>query len=189
MRAFFCLELESQLQQELGKITQALRKVRVKVSWVKLENLHVTVRFLGEIPETLIPKLEAAGRDALLQSGIQKPIECELDEVGAFPSIDQPRVIWVGCSREPEEVGSLVAHLQEKLNLLGFAPEHEQFVTHITLGRVKEEGPSAQTLTQALSSMQPFRYKSRASVLTLMASQLTPQGSIYRPIFRLPFSP
>jgi len=189
MRAFFCLELEPQLQQELDKITQSLRKVRIKASWVKHENLHVTLKFLGEISETLLPNVEAAGRDALLQSRITEAIEWELDRVGAFPSIERPRVVWVGSSHEPEPLSRLTGQLQETLQPLGFASEREGFVTHITLGRVKEEGPGVRALTQALQSIKPFRHAACVRELTLMESQLTPQGSIYKPVFRLPFSP
>ncbi|OGF57655.1 MAG: 2'-5' RNA ligase [Candidatus Fraserbacteria bacterium RBG_16_55_9] len=189
MRAFFCLELESPLQHEIDKITQVLRRARTKVSWVKPENLHVTVKFLGEIPAALVPKLEAAGRDALRESGIQKPVEWELDRVGAFPSLERPRVIWVGCSKEPEALGCLAVNLEVNLDSLGFAPERGHFVTHITLGRVKEEGPGVQDLAQALHSMKPFSHRARASAMTLMESQLTPQGSTYKPVFRLSFTP
>ncbi len=188
MRAFFCLELEALLQQELDHITQELRKTRVRASWVRAENLHVTVKFLGEISETLVPQLSAAGREAILKSGTTQTIEWELDRLGAFPNVERPRVVWVGSSREPEALGQLATQLQEKLQPLGFAPERDHFVTHITLGRVKENGPGVRALTQALRSIQPFCFKARARELTLMESQLTPQGSIYKPVFRLPFS-
>jgi len=188
MRAFFCLELEPQLQQELDRITQILRRLRLRVSWVKRENLHVTVKFLGEVSEMLVAKLEAASRQALRESGTPAAVEWELDRVGAFPSIERPRVVWVGCSTEPETLARIVSLLQEKLAPLGFKPERERFVTHVTLGRVKEEGPETRALTQALQTLRPFRYKASSRALTLMESQLAPQGSIYKPIFRLPFS-
>lgn len=188
MRAFFCLELESHLQQEIDRLTQELRLARAKVSWVKPENLHVTVKFLGEIPDPLTAQLEAAGREALSESGLKPVVEWELDRVGAFPNLERPRVIWVGCSREPEDIGRLVANLHAKLESLGFAAECGHFVAHITLGRVKDEGLGIRTLAQALQSIRPFRHAARVHNLTLMESRLTPQGSIYKPIFRLPFS-
>ncbi len=187
MRAFFCLELDPPLQQELDKITQTLRRVRLKVSWVKPENLHVTMRFLGEISEGLVPKLEAAAREALRESDIPSAVTWELDRVGAFPSVERPRVVWVGSWQEPEMLGRLAIALQEKMEPLGFKPERDRFVTHITLGRVKDEGPVVRALTQALQALTPFRHTACVRDLTLMESQLTPQGSIYRPVFRLSF--
>ena len=188
MRAFFCLEIASHLQQELDKITQLLRRVRVKASWVKPENLHITLKFLGEIRSELVPKLEAAGREALRDASMQSAIEWDLDRVGAFPSAERPRVVWAGSSKEPEAPSHLATSLQEKLEPMGFAPERDRFVTHITLARVKEEGPAVRALTQAMLTLKPFRCVARVDGLTLMESQLTPQGSIYRPLFRLPFS-
>lgn len=188
MRAFFCLELEPELQKELDRIMQILRQTPVKASWVKPENLHVTVKFLGEIDPALVPQLEVVGREALRQSGIHQAIEWQLDRLGAFPSLDRPRVVWVGSSKEPEAVEHLAAHLQGGLQQLGFKLERERFVTHITLGRVKESGPGMQGLAQALRSFAPFSYRARARALTLMESKLDPKGAIYSPIFRLPFS-
>jgi 2'-5' RNA ligase len=188
MRAFFCLELEPQLQRELDQITQALRKTRLRASWVRPENLHVTLIFLGEIRGEMTAKLEAAGREALTESDPPAAITWELDRLGAFPSLERPRVVWVGSSREPDAIPRLVSHLQARLRPLGFAAERGGFVTHVTLARVKETGPAVRALTHALQSVQPFQYQAQTSGLTLMESQLSPQGSAYRPIFRLPFS-
>jgi 2'-5' RNA ligase len=188
MRAFFCLELEPKLKEELDRITQKLRRgAPVKASWVRRENLHVTLKFLGEIEEELVPRLEAAAQEALSRSEITGPVEWELDRLGAFPSVERPRVIWVGPAREPEPLGQLALRLQEALQPLGFEPERDRFVTHITLGRIKERGPSVEPLTRALRSFQPFHHPARADGLTLMESLLTPQGATYTPVFRVPF--
>lgn len=182
------MELESHVQQELDQLIQMLRRVSVKASWVKRENLHVTMKFLGEIHDALVPHLETASREAVRASSISQAIEWELDRVGTFPSLERPRVVWVGSSKEPEALHKLALLLGEKLEAMGFAPERDRFVAHITLSRVKEEGSATQALARALQSLKPFSYPARVDGLTLMESHLTPQGSIYRPIFRLPFS-
>jgi len=188
MRAFFCFELEDELKRRLDEITQRLRRVPVRASWVKVENLHITLRFLGEIDEGLVPQLKGVAEEALAASGLDGALRWELDRLGAFPSVERPRVVWVGSSEEPEGLLRLAAALEESLRPLGFEPERERFVTHITLGRVKERGPAVEPLVEALRSHPPFRHRARAEGITLMESRLTPQGAIYTPVFRLPFS-
>ena len=190
LRAFFCAELDGGLRGELDRITTALRQAPVKASWVKRENLHVTLKFLGEVAESLVPDLEEAARRALRESEIDSRIEWTLDLLGVFPSLERPRVVWAGSSQEPEALARLAARLEQALESLGFEPERRSGVTHITLGRVKERAPSPNVseLTRALKEHPEFRYEARVDGLTLMRSELTPQGSIYTPVFRLPFS-
>lgn len=189
IRAFFCVELEEGLKTQLDQITQRLRRLPVRASWVKAENLHITLKFLGDVDEALIPKLEEAAREALRRSPLDGAVRWTLDRLGAFPSADRPRVVWVGSSHEPRELAELAAHLEEVLEPLGFAPEGRGFVAHITLGRVKERAPSAHVaeLARVLQRHPEFHYEARVEGVTLMKSDLTPQGAIYTPVFRLPF--
>jgi len=187
MRAFFCLELEPHLKEELDRIAQKLRALPVRATWVRRENLHVTLKFLGEIEEGLLSSLEDAARSAVISSGIGGKVEWELDRLGAFPSEQRPRVVWVGSSKEPEVLTRLAAKLEEALSPLGFEPEG-RFVTHITLGRVKGRDAGVEPLVRFLQAFPPFRHLAQAEELTLMESRLTPQGAIYTPIFKVPFS-
>lgn len=188
MRAFFCFELEAELKRRLDEITQRLRRVPVRANWVKAENLHVTLKFLGEIGEGMIPNLKGAAEEALKASGLDGALHWELDRLGAFPSVERPRVVWVGSSEEPEGLLRLAAALEDALQPLGFEPERGRFVIHITLGRVKERGPAVEPLVEALRSYPSFCHRAQAEGITLMESRLTPQGAIYTPVFRLPFS-
>ena len=189
IRAFFCVELEEELKTRLDAITQKLKRVPVKASWVRAENLHITLKFLGDVEEGFIPQLEEAAREALAQSPIDGEVHWTLDRLGAFPSPDRPRVVWVGSTREPRELAELAARLEEALEPLGFSPEGRGFVAHITLGRVKERPPSANVLelARALQDYPAFDLEARVTGLTLMRSNLTPQGAVYTPVFRLPF--
>ncbi len=191
MRAFFCVELEAELREQLDRITQRLRRLPVRANWVRAENLHITLKFLGEVDEELIPKLKEVAQSALKTSQLDGEIAWTLDRLGAFPSVERPRVVWVGSSKEPEALATLAAQLEQALEPLGFAPEGRGFVAHITLGRVKERAPSPGTaeLARALKAHPEFRYEARVRALTLMKSELTPQGSIYTPVFQLPFRP
>ncbi len=189
MRAFFCIELEDELKGKLDAITQALkRRCAARVSWVRQENLHITLKFLGEIAPEQVGPLRAAAEQVV--DGLE-PFEILLDRLGAFPELARPRVIWVGSSSPPPQIQKLHEALERELEGLGFPREGKPYTPHVTLGRVKERpgaGAAVAELAERLRAVEPFQFSARASGLTLMESQLAPQGSIYRPIFRLEFS-
>lgn len=188
MRTFFCIELEDELKGKLNAIIRALKqRCAARVNWVRQENLHITVKFLGEVAPERLEALRAAAELALDGAGLE-PFEILLDRLGAFPELTRPRVIWVGSSSPPPQLQKLHEALERRLEGLGFPREEKPYTPHITLGRVKElQGAAVAELAQRLRALEPFQFSARASELTLMESQLTPQGSIYRPLFRLGF--
>jgi 2'-5' RNA ligase len=151
------------------------------VSWVKRENLHVTVKFLGEIAEEQLEELKLVAQAAWAGMG-GKPFSLGLDRLGAFPSPARPRVIWAGSSAPPQEIIKLYEQLERELEPLGFPPEGKPYTPHVTLGRVKG-GAGAGGLAGV--RLPPFHFIAEARGLTLMESQLDPAGAIYRPLFRL----
>jgi len=188
MRAFFCIELEDELKAKLDGITRPLkRRSGARVSWVRRENLHITLKFLGEVaPEReRVEELRLAAE--VVSEGIG-PFALELNLLGAFPSLERPRVIWVGCSAPPEELLRLHGRLERELEPLGFPPEGKPYTPHITLGRVKERDRGrVGRLGEALRRLEPFQFVARATGITLMESRLTPAGALYTPIFREEF--
>jgi len=183
MRAFFCIELEDEIKEGLDGITQSLRRRNdLRVSWVRRENLHITLKFLGEIAPEQVEELQLAAEVA--SEGIG-PFELELDLLGAFPHPERPRVIWAGSSSPPEELLRLHERLERELAPLGFPPEGKPYTPHVTLGRVKERNRAkVERLGGELERVEPFHFVAEASSLTLMESRLTPSGAIYTPIFK-----
>lgn len=183
MRSFFCIELSEVLKAQLDEITQALkRKAHAHVSWVRKENLHITLKFLGEIEAAMVGELKKAAKAAL--DGIA-PFELKLDRLGAFPDLRRPRVIWVGSTEIPEGALELHAALEKSLGRLGLETEKQKYVPHITLGRIKEISKGEiENLTRQLQHI-TFNYVAKAEGITLMESKLTPTGSIYMPVFQI----
>jgi len=185
MRAFFCLELDEEIQAGLTRIIARLRRrISSRVSWVPEENLHVTLNFLGDVDPAILPRLRSTTEPLLAKLS---PFSWQLDRLGCFPRPERPRVIWAGAQREPPEIQALHADLAAQLQLLGYPPERGSFTTHVTLGRVKERGPGQAQITPELERVPSFAYRVNTCGLTLMESQLTPASAIYRPRFRLPF--
>lgn len=189
MRTFFCIELEDGVKEGLEEIVQSLRRDEkwhaTRVSWVRRENLHVTLRFLGEVAPAQIEELQLAAEVA--GEGLS-PLSLELDLLGAFPNRERPRVIWAGSSSPPPEILQLYEQLERELHPLGFPPEGKPYTPHVTLARVKErDRAKIRWLGERLERIEPFRLVAQARGLTLMESRLTPGGAIYTPIFRLEF--
>jgi 2'-5' RNA ligase len=188
MRAFFCLELDSNLREQISKLASRLKHSDARANWVKSENLHITLKFLGDISDDLVSKLKEVAQDAVHSTETTSPVSCLFNQLGAFPNPSRPRVIWVGCKEESARLQALAKRLEESLTQMGFESERGGFVTHVTLGRVKEEGAGIARLVRAIQKTEPFSFPTKLNHITLMKSDLTPEGSIYTPVFQLPFS-
>jgi 2'-5' RNA ligase len=146
------------------------------VKWARPDGIHVTLKFLGEVPDTREPELAAALGRAAAGS---RPIPIVIGGFGAFPTLDRPRVIWAGL--EPDPVLELLAHrVEEEFALLGFPPEGRPFQPHLTLGRATRDAQPRQFegLERVLARL---RYEATTLVATvdLMQSVLQPAGSVY----------
>ena len=186
MRTFFCLELEERAKEGLARVAEELRRRSpARVTWVSRENLHITLRFLGEINPELIPELRAAAELAV--DGLGR-FKVRLDRLGAFPEPSRARVIWAGSTAPPQELLRLYHALEEQLEALSFPPEGKPYTPHVTLGRVKErDRAKVAALAGELGKIASFSFETEAQGLTLMESTLTPSGAIYKPVFRVEF--
>ena len=183
MRAFFCIPLEPDVVRSIAPLAATLRaRINIRASWVRPENYHVTLRFLGEIEPELTIDLE---RLAQRVAGRRAPFALPLDRLGAFPSADRARVLWIGGDASPEFLG-LASSLQHELAELGFPRERPPLVAHVTLARLKGRADAA--VPSALGTTEtPTGLATRADRLVLMQSELTPTGAVYKPLFTVRF--
>lgn len=133
IRVFIAIELSSEIRQRLGETISHLKRDAPRVRWVPPENLHLTLKFLGDTPEEELPSVFAAV-DELAAS--VSPFFLEIQGVGCFPHLRAPRVIWAGCGEGTEEVQRLARQVEDAFYELGFGRERRPFHPHITLGRV-----------------------------------------------------
>jgi len=181
MRTFFCLPIDAGLRGTVTTLSEALRR-RLGPgagSWVRPENFHVTVQFLGEIDPMLTVDLERLARGV---AGRIEPFDLVVDRVGAFPSLDRPRVVWAG-GEAPEAFVDLLRTLGRELAPLGFEEERRTSVTHITFVRL--QGRPVR-LEEAVAGLRLPMHVLRAEKLILMESQLRSGGAEYAPLFTVP---
>jgi 2'-5' RNA ligase len=179
MRLFYCVELPQAVRAELYAIAQPLRKTEARVRWVRPENFHITLKFLGEVERSALDALTALG--AQVAAKFPKS-EITFDTVGAFPDTRRPRVLWIGSRQAPQALFDLHAHLERELMKMGFEAERH-FAPHVTVGRVKDEHRAhVGQLAQLLAQVAPFACRAPITHVTLMESQLSPGGAIYTPV-------
>lgn len=159
----------------LAAAEEAARELGGSVRWTKQENVHLTLKFLGEVPdealESICDTLKAA-------CSTHAPFHARLRGLGAFPSPRRARVIWAGMDEGSQEISSLAASLEAALEPLGFRPEGHPYVPHATLGRVKGR-PIIVDLSETSVSEGPVF---RVGEAELTKSTLTPRGSIYETV-------
>jgi len=168
--------LDDAVRRALGEAIEQLRAVARDVAWVAPGNLHLTLKFLGAVPETRIESVAGALRDAGLAG---RPFEARIRGLGAFPSTGRPRVVWAGVTDGASQMTELARCVDIALVALGFAPEERPFSPHITLGRVRrpERNPA---LTDALERASARDYgRIQVPSASLMQSQLGPRGARY----------
>jgi RNA 2',3'-cyclic 3'-phosphodiesterase len=181
IRAFVAIRLDEAVREAVAAVVERLRPLGGSVAWVPTANLHLTLQFLGEQPEERLAAAEAALDAAAARSA---PIETALHGIGAFPGLEQPRILWVGLAQGALEVRALQARVAEALAREGFPREERPWHPHLTIGRVhddrrwrREAGPA---LRQALAQAAATRFGTlRISEVALMRSDLSPRGAHY----------
>ena len=172
MRLFIAVELPEAAKQGLTRIQESLKRScpRCPARWVSPENTHLTLNFLGDVDASRLPDV----KEAVTQTSTAfEGFELALGDVGAFPSLERPRVLWVGMRGDMNRL---------TLSALGFAPEARPFSPHLTLARVGDEVFSAdrKRLGEAAAALTCSTDCAVAvHRLSLIRSQLTPGGPVY----------
>ncbi len=175
VRVFVAVDIGDEVRGALALEIKALKKRHTKVKWVAADCIHLTLAFLGEIPEGRLPEINGALDEvAALLNGF----DCEVKGVGWFGSARSPRVVWAGMREDPGLM-VLQAGVAESLRQLGFVPEDRAFHPHLTLGRVKSAG-DGEGLASVLSGRRDVVFgATKVDRVLVMRSQLRPQGPEY----------
>jgi 2'-5' RNA ligase len=175
MRTFVAVDIDEPILREVQHIRDRLEKAGADVKWVKNNNTHLTMKFIGEIGPDQVPDVCAALEKAAQGA---EPFDIEIRGVGTF-SRRRPSVLWVGTEDPAGGLARLHKAVENALQKLGIKKEGRKFSPHLTLGRVKS-GKNIRELLEALDAEQPAEMgTSRVESLYLFESKLTPQGPIY----------
>lgn len=189
LRTFVALPLHNPaLIQRLEAIQRRLQRECPPraVKWVAVQDIHLTLFFLGDIVSSRQPDIEAALRAV---SSLVRPFDFRVERLGGFPNVQRPSVLWVGMQEPTGQLALLHRAVNEALEHVGFEPDRRSFQPHLTLGRVRrqaarDEVAAISALLQATDA--GLLGEDRAEELIFFQSVLTPQGAEYTPLARFP---
>lgn len=185
MRLFVALNLPVAERDRLQRAAGALRVAHLPVRWVQGDALHLTLKFLGEVPEQRAGEIEA-GLDRV--AGTVVPFELELRGLGGFPNLANPRVVWVGV-HAPPELARLASGVEDAMAEMGFPREARPFTPHLTLGRAERDArASAFRGLARLAADFDFSARIPAHSIDLMRSHLSPRGARYERLHAAPLA-
>jgi len=180
LRLFVALELPQSLRDALTRLQEPHRH-RKDVRWADPGTLHLTLKFLGDMPEDAVPEIASA---LVTIAARQAPLSLEVAGFGVFPRRGPPRVLWVGVGGDTEPLAALVEAVDDALAPLGVPRETRPYHPHITLGRVKR-GRAGEAI-DALSGLGRLGgFEARR--LVLFQSTLTPAGAKHEALAEPPF--
>ena len=180
IRSFIAIELPEEAKEGLTRLRKELERGEHKfVKWVDPKGIHLTLKFLGNIPSKRVTEITEAMEGAA--QGIS-PFHLEISGLGAFPNLGQARVFWVGIGGEMDKLSRLQQNINSALAVLGFAKEERSFVPHLTLARIREGAslPERKSFGELVrSTIFGDKYHIEVEAISLVRSQLTPAGAIY----------
>lgn len=174
MRLFVALEISEEIRVAIAGLIHELRPLDSSWKWVRAENLHVTLKFLGEIPSDKLESIKSALRGV----ACEWPVGVKFRGLGFFPNERRPRVLWAGMEA-PQSLPALAEAIEESLAKVGAPREEREFTPHLTLARSKD-GKVSEKLRNALASHSSRQFgEMKASAFHLIESKLKSTGAEY----------
>ena len=175
MRCFVAVECGGdKLAAKFKEVRRGLEATRADIKFVEPENIHLTLKFLGEIEPSLMEQVSQVVKETSFQ-----PFDARLEGIGVFPNLRRPRVVWAGITDGVSQLAEIWKDVDTKLSRLGFERERRGFSPHITIGRVRS-GRNRDRLVEELSTLSDYVFGGlHVDRIVLKKSVLTPRGPIY----------
>jgi 2'-5' RNA ligase len=176
IRTFIAIEIPGDIISKIRELQEGIKVYGLKIRWVRPENIHLTLKFLGDVEADKIGEISEA-----ISKTVEgyTPISLTAKGIGVFPSIRRPRVLWVGLTGQLESLVKLQKTLDENLKVLGFPGEKRPFKGHLTMGRIKAK-IDVKKFGDALMEFRNFESETfTADQIVLYKSELKPSGAFY----------
>lgn len=184
IRLFIALNIQQSIKEYLTKIIDDFKSKGGKIKWVEPDNMHLTLKFLGNTEYSLVEGIKSQ-LDNLTADSTQ--IISDLSRIGGFPNLRAPKVLWVDLEKNRDQIIELAKSIDTSLSEIGFATDNKPFKPHLTLGRVKKDD----NLEQLTDYLCKFKLENKEIVfdsLSLIKSTLTNEGPIYKSLHTINFS-
>ena len=175
IRTFLAFDIEDQkILRNISHVQKMLVNSGADLKLVDPENIHVTIRFLGDVQASMVDAIHEEMKQISFS-----PFTVELQGLGAFPKLNHPRVVWAGIKNGSKELDDVFQQLEPRLRGLGFQPDNKGFSPHLTLARVRS-GRNKFNLAEVINKNLDYEFGTiNAEFLKLKKSDLTPRGPIY----------
>jgi 2'-5' RNA ligase len=182
MRTFFGIRLDEAARESIARELLPFKKIANSIRWTESDNVHLTLKFIGEVPDALPGRMAAALRSAKIPV---PPFPLRIAGFGKFPAGSDLHIFWAGVA-ERAPLRKLFAWLEDTLAPLGIARDDRPFSPHITLGRNKSRGDFKKLFALLAEKSDTFLAECRASSFQLFSSRLTPGGPLYKVLEEFP---
>ena len=182
MRCFVAVDLSAEVRAAVAAVQARVRATapRADVRWLDPHAFHLTLKFLGNVPDARVPAVSAALEEVVSDA----PLALEAHGLGAFPTVRRPRVLWAGIAGGAPRLVALAGGVDRALAALGFPPEDRPFRAHLTLGRVRSPR-DAGALAKALEAEAAVALGAwTADEVVLYQSHLKPTGAVHEKVSR-----
>lgn len=176
IRTFIAIEIPGNIISKIRELQEGIKVYGLKIRWVRSENIHLTLKFLGDVEAVTIGEIAKT-----ISKTVERypPISLNAKGIGVFPDIKRPRVLWVGLTGQLESLVKLQKTLDDNFKLLGFPGEKRSFKGHLTMGRIKAK-IDVKKFGDALMAYRNFESETfTADQIILYKSELKPSGAVY----------
>jgi 2'-5' RNA ligase len=183
IRSFIAVDLSAPVRAALQRLRDQFAQLKCEVRWVRVEGVHVTLKFLGGVEPARLEQIQTALAAAVTG---QPALRVRARGLGAFPNLRRPRVLWVGL--EGEDLAALAARVDQGMSWLDFEPEKRGFTPHITLGRVNGMRGWSHVEELFKAHLSDDFGECIVDAVTIYRSTLRPDGAVYTPLWTIPLS-
>ena len=183
LRTFVAIEIPHEVRDRARQLIERLSPTDANVKWVSADQMHWTLKFLGEVELLEVPRICSAVASAVAPLA---PFDIEACGAGAFPNPYAPRTVWLGTGEGGEQLVDLHARVDSQLGQLGFRAEKRRFRPHLTLGRVRRSNVGLRELGDLITANADFDAgTSTVFEVVVYSSELGPKGPVYEPLGRV----
>jgi 2'-5' RNA ligase len=175
LRTFISIPLPPEIREAVRDFSGLIRPFCGNAKWERTDKLHLTMKFLGDTDERLVPEILGAIGDA---AALVPAFTLTVSGFGAFPAAHRPRILWIGCGDAGGSLLALHLRLEERLAALGFEREDRPFHPHVTIARLRDDGVGPH-LTSLPKNLNFDAHHTLVTEVFLMKSALQPAGSEY----------
>lgn len=183
IRTFIAIDISRDVRNAISGLISELKLVPADVRWVRVEGIHLTLKFLGNIQSHMVNDILMAMERSADGIGAFK---VEVKGTGAFPNFKRPRVFWVGVKEETGKLARLASAIEKELKVLGFKEEGRHFTPHLTLGRVNQGGRVEKLCDIIRRRENELFGEFDAGEVVLFRSELKPTGAEYTKLGAVP---